>query len=338
MVRGVYYGKMRAAKQIFIFLFFHFCIFPYLCRAHLLTLTSKQMKKLILMLAASAMLTACEAPAVLDEEAAEEAQSAIAGKTKKFTFTLKGDFSDDWKPVTRGYLQADGKELTDVWVLDYDGEGNLLQQLHQGDNTAEDFGKPVMQLTYGAHHVYFIASRGVNPTLNTEAKTITFGTVRDTFWKDYSVDVVSTSNGNRAVTLDRVVTKLKLSFTDAVAEGAATFNITPATWYYGWNYVTGVPVAAASSQTVTVNIPASEIGSSATSVSIFSFSTAAEWQTDVTLNSKTSADEIIGQATIPNVPLKANRVTEYSGPIFGTSGTATLSLNSEWAESTTGTW
>ena len=28
---------------------------------------------------------------------------------KHFTFNVKGDFSDKWKPVTRGTLSADGK-------------------------------------------------------------------------------------------------------------------------------------------------------------------------------------------------------------------------------------
>ena len=51
------------------------------------------------------------------------------GPTKKFTFTLKGDFSTEWQ-MTRGYLAADGKDLTDVWVLDYDSDGNLVQQVH----------------------------------------------------------------------------------------------------------------------------------------------------------------------------------------------------------------
>ena len=106
----------------------------------------------------------------------------------------KGDFSNDWKPVTRGYLEADGRDLTDVWVLDYQGDV-LVQQIHQSDNTAEDFGQPSMTLAYGSHHVYFVASRGINPTLSTADKTITWEKPSDTFWADYSVTVVNSSNG-----------------------------------------------------------------------------------------------------------------------------------------------
>ena len=152
------------------------------------------------------------------------------------------------------------------------------------------------------------------------------------------VSVVSTSNGNRAVTLDRAVTKLRLIFEDAIPADAATFNIIPATWYYGWNYVTGEPCASASNQAVTVNIPSTSIGVVNESVNVYGFSTSAEWTTDVALNSKTSGGEVLGSATITAVPLKANRVSEYSGPLFSSGGTMTMSLNTTWDTSATGTW
>jgi len=285
------------------------------------------------MACAVALMTACEKP-VIDEVTNEEVTTT---KTKKFTFTLKGDFSDQWKPVTRGYLQADGKDLTDVWVLDYK-DGILVQQLHQDDNTAEDFGQPVMNLSYGTHHVYFIASRGQGATLDTEAKTLSFSKVLDTFYKDYEVTVVSTSSGNRAVTLDRVVTRLRLTFTDEIPSNAATFNVAPATWYYGLNYVTGSPCAAATSQNVVVNIPSSSIGKTGEYLSVFGFSSATEWTTDVTFNGKTIGGDILGQATITAAPFKANRSTEYTGPLFSAGGSMTMSLATTWDDAYTGTW
>ena len=285
-------------------------------------------------LAVGLCCAACEHPDLSEFEDPETGETV---PTRKFTFTLKGDFSDDWKPVTRGYLAADGKDLTDVWVLDY-MNGQLVQQVHQGDNTAADFGQPTMQLAYGSHHVYFVASRGTTPTLDTEAKTITFGKVLDTFYKDYEVTVVSTSNGNRAVTLDRCVTKLKLIFSDAIPTDAAKFEITPATWYYGINYQTGAPTAAASGQTVTVNIPDGSKGKSGESVNVYGFSTAAEWTADVTLCAKTAGDAVLGSATLTAVPFKANRCSEFTGPLFGSEGKMQLSLGSTWDDSYEGVW
>ena len=269
-------------------------------------------------------------------------EQQVPVKTKKFTFTCKGDFTSDWKPVTKKapsaneYLTADGKEMTDLWVLDY-WEGELDQQLHQTPED-EDWGAPVMQLKYGSHHVYFIASRGQNPTLNTTAKTITFTKVLDTFYKDYQVSVVATSNGNRAVTLERNVTKLKLVFTDAIPDNAATINIAPHTWYYGFNYQTGAPCEEKTDYVMSINIPAASHGSTSESANLFGFSTADEWTTDVAANSKTSANVVLGSCTIEDAPFKANRVTEYSGPLFSSGGTMTVSLDTDWDTTVTGTW
>jgi len=298
------------------------------------------MKKLFIMaLAVGLTLTACEKE-IMSEKPDGEASGVVAAdavKTKKFTFTLKGDFSDEWKPVTRGYLAADGKDLTDVWILDY-MDGELVQQIHQSDNTAENFGKPQMTLSYGSHHIYFVASRGAEPALNTTNATITWSSVRDTFWKDYEVNVVSTSNGNRAVTLDRVVTKLMLSFTDAISANAKTIEFTPATWYYGLNYQTGDPTTATVSQTNVMTIPDGYAGRDDVSLSYFSVSPSSEWSTDVTVQSKDQNGNVIGQGVLSDVPLKRNRQTEYSGPLFSAGGEMVLTLNDEWDTPVSGTW
>lgn len=297
------------------------------------------MKRIFLMALAAALVCGCE-KTMDDSDISDNSEQSVSdgstvSKTKKFTFTLKGDFSSDWE--TRGYLQADGKDLTDVWVLDY-MNGALVQQLHQDDNTTNDFGKPVLQLAYGSHHIYFLASRGSSATLNTDAHTITFGKVLDTFYKDYEVSVVSTSNGNRAVALDRIVTRLKLTFTDAISDDAATINITPHTWYYAWDYVNATPAGAATDQTSALNIPASDHGKTGVFASLYGFSTEAEWTTDVSINSKKSDNTVIGSATLTDVPFQANRSTDYSGPLFGTEGETSLSLNSTWNTSYEGTW
>ena len=285
---------------------------------------------------AAMLLTSCEKSLVNDDEV-EKNPSVSVADGKRFTFTVKGDFSEEWKSVTRGYLQADGKDMTDLWVLDYMGDV-LVQQIHQSDNTAEDFGRPSMTLAYGSHHVYFVASRGVSPTLSTTNGTITWTTVRDTFWKDYAVEVVSTSNGNRAVALDRIVTKLALKFTDAVSANASTINFTPSSWYYTLNYKTGEPTTSTTSQTISTSVPASYIGNTDVLISYFSLSPSTDWTTDVNVNSIDGDNNIIGQGDMANVPLKRNRVTEYSGPLFSSGGTVTTSLNTDWITTYEGSW
>ena len=314
------------------------------------------MKRTVLMAVAVCLtMTACEKAIDVEEQGQQtevEIPDGTVAKAKKFTFTMKGDFSGEWTKNgngiaeqktkqaarrTAGYLAADGRDMTDVWVLDYMG-GELVQQLHQSDNTAEDFGKPQMSLAYGSHHVYFVASRGTTPTLNVGAHSITWERPSDTFWKDYEVNVVSTSNGNRAVTLERVATKLKLTVTDEVKAECAEVAVEPVAWYYGWDYVNGAPVAQQQTERV-VAVPANLVGTSGQlAVTIFGLSGSTEWTMDVTVSARTSEHAVIGTATMTDVPFKANRATEYSGPLFGTAGSVTLTLGAEWDTSATGTW
>lgn len=253
------------------------------------------------------------------------------------TFSCNGDFTmSPFQALTRA-LEADGKQLTDLWVLDY-VDGSLAQAAIHQVSTDADFGTPTLNLTVGDHHIYFVASRGQNPTLSTDAHTLSFTRVLDTFYKDLSLNVTATSSGNRAVTLERCVTKLTIVFEDAIPDGAATLNFTPASWYYVLDYLTGNPAAATASQTITVNIPASNIGQSGIVASIWGFSSATEWTTDVALNCKTSADAVLGQATISDAPLKRNRITTYRGPLFSASDLTAVSLSTEWDTPIDGTW
>ena len=291
--------------------------------------------KFLMALAVAMTLTACEKE--LNGNVNESEWVGVESPFKKFTFTLKGDFSTDWTPVTRGYMQADGKDMTDVWVFDYMGD-ELQQQIHL-TNTDENWATPSINLAMGTHNIYFVASRGTTPTVNTTNKTITWVKPSDTFWKDYEVTVVSTSNGNRAVTLDRVVTRFRATVTDAIPTGCASITIAPASWHTGLNYQTGVPITAVTDYTTVINIPGSYIGQANTLLSLFGFSGADQWTTTITITAKTSSSDVLGTAIIENVPFKANRSTDYSGSLFGGQPNSLgFTLGSDWLNSYEGTW
>jgi len=262
----------------------------------------------------------------------KEETTVLDGSPVKITFTMQGDFA--FHEMTRA-LEADGKAMTDVWVLDYVGT-ELLQAVHQ-TSTDEDFGTPTMTLTTGEHHLYFIASRGTDPTLSTTDKTIVWAKPSDTFWTDYAVTVTPTTNGNRSVELQRVVTKLKIIVTDALPDGMTTMELSPSTWYLGMNYQTGEP-SNASAYTTTINIPSNYAGRTNTSFSFHGMSGATEWTTDVTVTAKNSSAETIGSVIITNVPLLRNRSTDYSGPLFGSNGGMNMTLSTDWTDSYEATW
>lgn len=281
------------------------------------------MKKLCMAIALGLMVAACTS---------ESSTPETPTPRKSVTFRVDGDFT--FHSFTRA-LEADGKAMTDVWILDY-MDGQLHAQFHQ-TSADDDFGQPTLDLDYGSHTLYFIASRGQSPVLDTEAHTIAFTKVLDTFWQSITLTVSASSSNSRTVSLDRVVTKLRLAFTDVIPTGAATINLTPATWYYSMDYLTGSPAAATASQVITINIPSSSIGNTE-SANVYGFSTTTEWTTDVAVNSKNTSGDIIGQADIFSVPLRRNRVTEFSGPLYDKTRAMTMTLNATWDDTFTGTW
>ena len=274
------------------------------------------MKKRLLMLSViAAAVVSCSKTVVNDGD---------AEGMKRVKFMVS---NDEWSVATRS-LEADGQEMTDLWLFDY-VDGDLVATVHksQGDT---DIDSPSLEMKFGEHHVYFVASRGKNPAIS--GSVITWETPSDTFWKDVEISVSDGSAGSVSVTLDRVVTKLRVAVNDAVPEGTASVSITPQTWWYGLDYMTGA--ATQSQQTErSIAVPASYVGTSGQlMVSVFGLSDDDEWMTDVTIKAKNDGGDVIGQVTLDDVPFLRNRVTEASGNLFGSSTSFSITLNTEWLE------
>lgn len=279
------------------------------------------MKKFLFLAVAVAMITGCGKDVMIEE----------AG-VKKVSFDVQGNWNS---PVfTRGSLSADGKEMTDLWLFDY-VDGVLVQTVHQVSTDA-DFGTPAPTLAYGEHRIYFVVSRGTSPVIN--GTVISWGSVRDTFWKAMSVTVGGASASAYSVALDRVVTKLKITATDAVPDGTATVVVLPGKWYAGLDYLTGQPAEMRDNEEMSVAVPDSYIGTTGMAVSFFGFSSATEWTTPLTVSARDADNDIIGMVNVAEAPFMANRATEFSGALFSTSGAFTITLNDEWAEPWTGSW
>ena len=286
------------------------------------------MKKYLLPLLAVAVVS-CQKVSLYDEE-----ETAEEHETKTVTFKVNGDFGTP--TFTRATLSADGREMTDLWIFDYMGD-ECVQTIHQ-DSGDDDFGEPSLSLVYGAHHIYFVASRGVDPDLNEEDHIIVWSSVRDTFWQDYEVTISRTSDTEHDVTLDRVVSKLKVTVNDRIPEGCAKLIIEPAKWYYGLDYTDG-SMAWESNDEISVSIPSNYIGTVGNlSASFFTMSSDDEWTTNLTVTAVNSNNVILGTASISNAPFIANRATAYSGNLFSNMNAFTISLNDTWLSDEVLTW
>lgn len=281
------------------------------------------MKKFIFAAIAAAALMGCEN---VEEQRADDSQ------VREITFTC-GGFSVSG--ATRA-LEADGKGMTDLWVMDYT-QGALVQQIHQSGTDA-DFGAPTMRLRTGEHQLCFVASRGTGAVLNTEAHTIVWTKPSDTFHKSITIDVKPSSAAQQEVTLERVVTRLRLTLTDEVPTNAASITIAPSRWHTGLDYLTGEPTEAITDYTSTVALPESVRGTTGLQLSIFGLSSAAQWTTDVALSSADTNGALIGQGTIKSAPMRRNIITNCTGPLFSSVGVGSISLNTEWLPEVEVTW
>jgi len=266
-------------------------------------------------------LTACEEKVEMPTE---------PQKAKNVTFEVS---SNGWSVTTRS-LEADGQEMTDLWLFDY-VDGELVQTIHKVAADV-DFSSPSVAMAYGEHNVYFVAARGKTPTVS--GTDITWLSPSDTFWKSVSVTVGSGSASSVPVALDRVVTKLRVAVNDEVPTGTATLELTQSPWYAGIDYTTGAAVGE-SHDSRTVAVPSSYIGTSGQLVvNLFSLSDDDEWTADVGIVAKNSGGDILGSVALSDVPFLRNRVTEAIGNLFTSATTFSVSLNTEWLDSYTLEW
>lgn len=247
------------------------------------------------------------------------------------TFDFGGNFS--LQPMTRASLSD--LTMTDLWIFDYMGE-ELMQTVHQA-STDTGFGSPALSLEYGEHTFYFVASRGGDPSIDTDAGTILWSAVRDTFHGSLSMNVQPTSASSQAVSLSRCVGRLRISATDVVPTGAAKLTVSPSAWYSGLNYKTGEAVGNVTTL-LSVNIPDSYIGTTNLTASFYTISGASAWQADVTVALVASDETVMGSVVIPEVPIVRNHITSYSGGIVGAGRSLSVTSDDEWVEDTPVNW
>lgn len=288
------------------------------------------MKRIMMALSAALMLTAC-GEHEMTEELTAGMTPADSMKSKTITFTF-GEISQ--RSMTRATLAE--LNLTDLWIFDYAGD-ELKQTIHQASTDAA-FGSASLSLDYGEHTFYFVASRGIDPVIDTDTKTITWSSVRDTFHASLSIDVQPSSATSQAVTLSRVVGRLRISATDVVPANAAKLTITPSTWYYGLNYQTGEAVGSSTSPIV-VNIPSSYVGTQNLVTSCYTVSGSSAWQTNITVSLMASDESSLGSVVIPDVPIKRNHITSYSGGIVGAGRSISVNASDDdWVDDGNVNW
>lgn len=205
-----------------------------------------------LMMAASVMsFTSCGENEVINQSE-EQDQSAPHGKVAvKLVCSPAPSVS-----YTRASIVANGKQLTDLYILDYNkATGKLLQVLHQ-TSTAEDFAEPTLNLDYGNHTLKVIATRSSSPALlgaggslwNLQENTAfavsdennvpvvwTSDKTSDSFGASQDVSVGIGKDQTIHIQLDRMVAKLVLKNTGTFPTDCSTIQLS-LDEYKTWNW------------------------------------------------------------------------------------------------------
>ena len=249
-------------------------------------------------------------------------------------------------PMTRAALTANGKALTDLYIMDYDrATGKLLQVLHQ-TSTAADFAEPDLTLDYGEHVLKVVATRSQEPTLWDAQKTtwtvepniltpitatqpvmLTSTKTSDTFGAEKDVSVGIGTAATVSITLDRLVAKLVVNSTDAFPDDCTTITL-DFKEHHTLSWTTMDVTEAVDNQRV-VDV-ANLRGTTGTVLSYFVLAPKNGYQTDITLTTNRTEGNPYSTITVPGVTLERNKVTTISGPIYGHGQGIQVTVNDTW--------
>ena len=249
-------------------------------------------------------------------------------------------------PMTRAALSANGKQLTDLYVMDYDkNTGKLLQVLHQ-TSMAADFAEPDLTLDYGEHVLKVVATRSQEPTLwdagnntwqvnpniltpitSTHPVMLTSSKTSDTFGAEKEVSVGIGTATTVSIALDRLVAKLVLNSTDVFPDDCTTITI-DLQEYSTLLWTTMDVTEAANSQRVAD--VSSLRGTTGTVLNYFVLAPKDGYQTDITLTTNRAEGNPYSTITVPSVKLERNKVTTISGPIYRHGQGFQVTVNDTW--------
>lgn len=251
-------------------------------------------------------------------------------------------------PMTRAALSANGKQLTDLYIMDYDkATGKLLQVLHQ-TSTAADFAEPDLTLDYGEHVLKVVATRSQEPTLWDEQKIswtvepniltpvtatqpvmLTSAKTSDTFGAEKEVSVGIGKATTVSIALERLVAKLVVNSTDAFPDDATTIAL-DLQEHRTLSWATLDVIEAVNNQRVTD--VTSLRGTTGTVLSFFMLTPKDGYTTDVTLTTNRTEGKPYSTITVPSVPLERNKVTTITGSIYGHEQGVQVSVKDAWSE------
>lgn len=306
-----------------------------------------------LMMAACMMNSSCSkyVDELSDASQGEQTEAAVGVEHVKLNLsapeaTLSDGTSGD--NATRAALTADGKDMTDIYIFDYDQfSGKLLQVLHQ-TSSAEDFAQPDMTLAYGDHTLKVIATRSSSPTLldadsaawaakdnvlmpisaSSEPAILTSSKTSDSFGATKDVSVTPGKALAVNIQMERIVAKLVLDLADVIPADCSNLVMGLDEYcHFSWEDFDVIqPVTNQRTYDMTTYA-----GGNGVMITYFVLVPLDGYSSDITFTlGKKGSDKPYSKFTVQNVPFERNKVTTIKGKYYNHQSGVTFSLKAEW--------
>lgn len=306
-----------------------------------------------LMMAACMMNTSCSkyVDELSEAPLGEQTEEAVGVEHVKLNLstpeaTLGDGTAGD--AATRAALIANGKNMTDIYIFDYDqSSGKLLQVLHQ-TSSAEDFAQPDMTLAYGDHTLKVIATRSSSPTLldadsavwaakdnvlmpisaSPEPTILTSSKTSDSFGATKDVSVTPGKALAVNIQMERIVAKLVLDLADVIPADCSNLVMNLDEYcHFSWEDFDVIePVKNQRTYDMTTYA-----GGNGLLITYFVLVPLDGYSSDITFTlGKKGSDKPYSKFTVQNVPFERNKVTTIKGKYYNHQSGVSFSLKAEW--------
>jgi len=220
-------------------------------------------------------------------------------------------------------------------VIDVVG-GEVIQtvtrSVDNGDDVCADL---TLNLSFGSHDLYFVSSANMWHEYDEDALTLRWNKetaiLGDVWSKHLSLTVDANTASTQSVSMNRVVAYVKVVIEDALPSNLDRFQgaLTGGSWTFDIQNQCGGTAALVGR---TVVVPSSSLGNTGVGVGLFTFvPSGATSATSYVFSAFDASLSSIASVTFNNVPIEANHYTTYSGKLFTSGPTLSISVNGDWA-------
>ena len=294
-----------------------------------------------LMMAAIALLaaTGCTNECVETEVANQKATAPVTVRVSDFSITTEEMPSGGG--TTRSAVNPasyDGVGAIDLAFYSGGTEVFKTTQIKSDGTTYSTFGEFECNLPVG-NYTMVVIGRGY---FDGDVFTLTSPTVagytseraRETFVKTQAVNITSADPVNLSATLNRIVAKLEIISTDTRIDGVGKIRTTYSAGGKSFNPTTGL--ATSNTGFNLTNTPSAAVGATI-DVGSFVFLAADEQKMNITIDVLDANEDVMFTKYVANVPLKRNRQTVLSGPLFTSTAitSSAFQVETDWLPNNT---